>query len=52
MFWGLIGVSNIREYEERKLKVVQEESGARLRFNNQIVRLTRQFDLFSSGYVD
>jgi structural maintenance of chromosome 1 len=41
-FCGQIGVSNIREYEERQLKVAQEESEARIRFDNQIARLTYQ----------
>lgn len=46
-FCGEIGVSNIREYEERQLKVAQEESEARLRFDTQIARLTHQFVLIS-----
>lgn len=37
-----IGVANIREYEERQLKLAQEESEARLRFETQIARLTNQ----------
>lgn len=37
-----IGVGNIREYEERQLRVAQEESQARLRFDTQIARLTHQ----------
>ncbi|KDQ14832.1 hypothetical protein BOTBODRAFT_187573 [Botryobasidium botryosum FD-172 SS1] len=37
-----IGVSNIREYEELQLKVAQEESEARLRYDTQIARLTHQ----------
>ncbi|EIW51887.1 cohesin complex subunit psm1 [Trametes versicolor FP-101664 SS1] len=41
-----IGVANIREYEERQLKVAQAESEARLQFDTQIARLTHaiQFD--------
>ncbi|KAI0290144.1 hypothetical protein BC826DRAFT_1106624 [Russula brevipes] len=35
-----IGVANIREYESRQLKLAQEESEARLRFETQIARLT------------
>ncbi|KAH9884117.1 cohesin complex subunit psm1 [Cubamyces lactineus] len=35
-----IGVANIREYEERQLKLVQAESEARLQFDTQIARLT------------
>ncbi|KAJ7812847.1 hypothetical protein B0H13DRAFT_2143623 [Mycena leptocephala] len=41
-FCRKIKVANIREYEERQLKVAQEESEARLRFDNQIARLTHQ----------
>jgi structural maintenance of chromosome 1 len=47
-FCRKIGVANIREYEERQLKVAQEESEARLRFDTQIQRLTHQFVLSSS----
>ena len=43
-----IGVSNIREYEERQLKVAQEESQARLRYDTQIARLTNQYVFFDS----
>jgi len=42
-FCQKIGVSNIREYEERQLKVAQEESQARLRFDTQIARLRNQY---------
>ncbi|KAH9976926.1 cohesin complex subunit psm1, partial [Russula compacta] len=35
-----IGIANIREYEDRQLKLAQEESEARLRFETQIARLT------------
>jgi hypothetical protein len=59
-FCRKIKVENIREYEERQLKVAQEESEARLRFDNQIARLTHQsvlvrallfvvFDLLPTG---
>ncbi|KAI0078626.1 cohesin complex subunit psm1 [Panus rudis PR-1116 ss-1] len=41
-FCERIGVDNIREYEERQLKVAQEESVARLQFDTQIARLTHQ----------
>ncbi|KAF9233408.1 hypothetical protein BU15DRAFT_90371 [Melanogaster broomeanus] len=41
-FCGKIGVSHIREYEERQLKVAKQESQARLRFDQQIARLTHQ----------
>ncbi|KAI0781931.1 cohesin complex subunit psm1 [Abortiporus biennis] len=41
-FCRRIGVSNIREYEERQLKVAEEESLARLQFDTQIARLTHQ----------
>ncbi|KAE9404591.1 condensin complex subunit SMC1 [Gymnopus androsaceus JB14] len=41
-FCQTIGVSNIREFEERQLKLAQEESEARLRYDNQIARLTHQ----------
>lgn len=49
-FCSQIGVADIREYEERQLKVAQEESEARLRFDTQIQRLTHQF-VFSSTRV-
>ena len=39
-FCEQIGVSNIREYEERQLKLAQAESEARLHFDTQIARLT------------
>jgi structural maintenance of chromosome 1 len=42
-FCRKIGVSTIREYEERQLKVAQEESQARLRYDTQIARLTNQY---------
>jgi hypothetical protein len=42
-FCQRIGVENIREYEERQMKVAQEESQARLRFDTQIARLTHQY---------
>ncbi|KAF8638669.1 hypothetical protein AX17_002030 [Amanita inopinata Kibby_2008] len=48
-FCRKIKVSNIREYEERQLKVAQEESEARLRFDNQIARLTHQFEFEEEG---
>ncbi|KAI0247997.1 cohesin complex subunit psm1 [Lactifluus subvellereus] len=35
-----IGVANIRDYEARQLKLAEEESEARLRFETQIARLT------------
>ncbi|KAN0135870.1 RecF/RecN/SMC [Lactarius tabidus] len=39
-FCRQIGVANIREYEVRQLKLAQEETEARLRFETQIARLT------------
>jgi structural maintenance of chromosome 1 len=41
-FCSQIGVGNIREYEERQLKVAEEESQARLRFDQQVARLMHQ----------
>lgn len=41
-FCSQIGVENVREYEERQLKVAEEESQARLRFDQQVARLTHQ----------
>lgn len=41
-FCQRINVSNIREYEERQLKLAQEESEARLRYDTLIARLTHQ----------
>ncbi|KAJ3819710.1 hypothetical protein F5880DRAFT_1074210 [Lentinula raphanica] len=43
-FCTKIRVENIREFEERQLKMAQEESEARLRYDNQIARLTHQFE--------
>ncbi|GJJ15239.1 hypothetical protein Clacol_009515 [Clathrus columnatus] len=39
-FCRKIGVSHIREFEERQLKASQEESETRLRFDTQIARLS------------
>lgn len=41
-FCRKIKVKNIREYEQRQLKVAQEGSEARLRYDQQIARLTHQ----------
>ncbi|KAG6329522.1 hypothetical protein ID866_9567, partial [Astraeus odoratus] len=41
-FCANIGVRNVREYEERQLKIAEEESQARLRYDQQIARLTHQ----------
>ena len=41
-FCAKIGVKDIREYEERQLKAAEEESQARLRYDQQIARLTHQ----------
>ncbi|KAK7020211.1 Structural maintenance of chromosomes protein 1 [Paramarasmius palmivorus] len=48
-FCRTIRITNIREYEERQLKLAQEESEARLRFEQQIARLTHQFEYESEG---
>jgi len=45
-FCQQINVPNIRDYEKRQLKVAQEESEARLRFDKQIARLTHAYDSF------
>lgn len=37
-----IGVENVRVYEERQLKVAEAESHARLRYDQQIARLSHQ----------
>lgn len=50
-FCQKIDVSNIREYEERQLKVAQEESQARLRFDTQIARLRNQYVLFFLSFL-
>ena len=42
-FCQQIGVSDIREYEERQLKAAQLESEARLRFDKHITQLTLQY---------
>ncbi|GLB42443.1 putative structural maintenance of chromosomes protein [Lyophyllum shimeji] len=41
-FCKKIGVPNIREYEERQMKVAQEESKARLQYETQMARLGHQ----------
>ncbi|KIM37018.1 hypothetical protein M413DRAFT_448746 [Hebeloma cylindrosporum] len=51
-FCQKIGVSNIREYEERQLKVAQEESQARLRFDTQIARLRNQAEFENEGLTN
>ncbi|KAI5889216.1 RecF/RecN/SMC protein [Schizophyllum commune H4-8] len=43
-FCQQIGVSDIREYEERQLKAAQLESEARLRFDKHITQLTLQLE--------
>ncbi|KJA20749.1 hypothetical protein HYPSUDRAFT_166635 [Hypholoma sublateritium FD-334 SS-4] len=48
-FCRKIGVSDIREYEERQLKVAQEESQARLRFDAQIARLSHAIEFEQEG---
>ncbi|KAF8068609.1 condensin complex subunit SMC1 [Lyophyllum atratum] len=48
-FCKKIGVANIREYEERQMKVAQEESKARLQFETQIARLGHQADFEAEG---
>ncbi|KAG2008796.1 cohesin complex subunit psm1 [Coprinopsis cinerea AmutBmut pab1-1] len=48
-FCRTIGVANIREYEERQLKIAQEESQARLRYDTQIARLTNMRDFEEEG---
>jgi len=40
-----IGVANVREYEARQLKLAEEESEARLRFETQIARLTHLYEM-------
>lgn len=42
-FCRKIGVGNIRDYEERQLKVAQAVNEARHRFDTQIARLTTQY---------
>ncbi|KAF8802737.1 condensin complex subunit SMC1 [Phlegmacium glaucopus] len=49
LFCRKIGVATIREYEEQQLKVAQEESQARLRFDTQIARLSNQAAFESEG---
>ncbi|MCO5593782.1 hypothetical protein L7F22_047799 [Adiantum nelumboides] len=41
-FCSRIGVANIREYEERQLKVMQQQSDARLEYERQMKRLEHQ----------
>ncbi|KAF5389616.1 hypothetical protein D9757_004216 [Collybiopsis confluens] len=43
-FCSRIRAASIREFEERQLKLAQEEGEARLRYDNQIARLTHQTD--------
>lgn len=47
-----IGVANIRDYEARQLKLAQEESEARLRFETQIARLSHLYDMHVLSPVD
>ena len=42
-FCRQIGVANIRDYEARQLKLAEEETEARLRFETQIARLTHLY---------
>lgn len=42
-FCSRIGVANIREYEQRQLRLAQEEGEARLRYDTQIARLMTQY---------
>ncbi|RDB26948.1 Structural maintenance of chromosomes protein 1 [Hypsizygus marmoreus] len=48
-FCRKIKVANIREYEERQMKVAQEESKARLQYETQISRLTHQSEFEAEG---
>lgn len=48
-FCRKINVSTIREYEERQMKVAQEESRARLQYETQISRLTHQSEFEAEG---
>ncbi|THU82274.1 condensin complex subunit SMC1 [Dendrothele bispora CBS 962.96] len=48
-FCRTINISNIRVYEERQLKLAQEESVVRLRYENQIARLTHQSEYESEA---
>ncbi|KAG6915096.1 hypothetical protein DXG01_013475 [Tephrocybe rancida] len=48
-FCRKINVANIREYEERQLKVAQEESKARLQFEAQLARLGHQVAFETDG---
>lgn len=41
-FCQQIGVENIREFEERQLKVAELEDSARHKFSTQIARLNHQ----------
>lgn len=51
-FCRRIGVGNIRDYEERQLKVAQAVTEARHRFDTQIARLTTQYvALLNAQYV-
>ena len=43
-FCSSIGVSNIRQYEERELKSVHERAKKKLEFDNQINRITNQLE--------
>jgi structural maintenance of chromosome 1 len=48
-FCHKIKVDHIRDYEERQLKLSQEESEARLRHDTQIARLRHQYDISISN---
>jgi structural maintenance of chromosome 1 len=40
-----IGVPNIREYEDKQLRLVQDQAEASLQFEKQIARLKNQYAL-------
>ena len=47
-FCASIGVSNIRQYEERELRAQQERAKKRLEFENHKSRLTNQLEFEQS----
>ncbi|GAA5824181.1 hypothetical protein JCM11251_001555 [Rhodosporidiobolus azoricus] len=50
-FCGRIGVSDIREYEEKQLRGAQEDNAQMLKFDTQVARLNNQIR-FQSEQVD
>jgi structural maintenance of chromosome 1 len=53
LFCPRIGVSNIREYEDKQLKLAQDQGETRLKFETQLAKLKNQYvaDCFQPNSV-